>query len=332
MSLEKRNERLDFMKGIAILFVILNHNIPLSILYSYKYFYHIGQAVPIFMMVSGYLVYAKYSSQDLLENYHHFNKVFKRIMLPFAIVTMIQISIQIVLGIFNLKTLIVAGGIGPGSYYPWVFLQCTIFLPIIVFVINKFSKTYISALIIIGISIGLNILCSVLHLPEAIYRLLAIRYIFYLYLGCLWRKEGIRFNGKTVFLVILSVIFIELEKYKQVNFSPLFFNSWQGYNWLGAFYTLAVICFIDKLYQFIKIDQIKTFISRLGKSSYEIFLTQMFIFSFLSPNLLSFIPSQFIRYMIYILLTTLMSVIPVYSWKYIFNHKNKLKIGKGTMH
>ena len=30
------------------------------------------------MMVSGYLVYAKYSSQDLLENYHHFNKVFKR--------------------------------------------------------------------------------------------------------------------------------------------------------------------------------------------------------------------------------------------------------------
>ena len=72
MSLEKRNERLDFMKGIAILFVILNHNIPLSILDSYKYFYHIGQAVPIFMMVSGYLVYAKYSSQDLLENYHHF--------------------------------------------------------------------------------------------------------------------------------------------------------------------------------------------------------------------------------------------------------------------
>ena len=48
MSLEKRNERLDFMKGIAILFVILNHNIPLSILDSYKFFYLIGQAVPIF--------------------------------------------------------------------------------------------------------------------------------------------------------------------------------------------------------------------------------------------------------------------------------------------
>ena len=81
------------MKGIAILFVILNHNIPLNILDNYKYFYHIGQAVPIFMMISGYLVYAKYSVQDMFENFNHFSKVFKRIMFPFFIVTIIQVLI-----------------------------------------------------------------------------------------------------------------------------------------------------------------------------------------------------------------------------------------------
>lgn len=313
------------MKGIAILFVILNHNIPLNILDNYKYFYHIGQAVPIFMMISGYLVYAKYSVQDMFENFNHFSKVFKRIMFPFFIVTIIQVLIKVMFGTFSLKALIIDGGIGPGSYYPWVFLQCTLILPIIVFIMNKYSKTYISAIIIIGICIGLNIICCVFQLPEQIYRLLAVRYIFYLYLGCLWKKEGIYFNAMTVGIVLISIIFIYLEKYKLLNFSPIFFNSWQGYNWLGSFYTLAVIGCIDKLYQFIKNDKVKTWISRLGSCSYEIFLTQMFVFSFLGPGLVNFISNQLIKYIIYIVFTTLLSIIPVYILKNISNSSTLLK-------
>ena len=104
------------------------------------------------MMISGYLVYAKYSVQDMFENFNHFSKVFKRIMFPFFIVTIIQVLIKVMFGTFSLKALIIDGGIGPGSYYPWVFLQCTLILPIIVFIMNKYSKTYISAIIIIGIS------------------------------------------------------------------------------------------------------------------------------------------------------------------------------------
>ena len=180
--MEKRNERLDFMKGIAILFVILNHNIPLSILDSYKYFYYIFQAVPIFMMVSGYLVYAKYSSQDLLENYHHFNKVFKRIMLPFVIVTIIQIAIQIVLGIFNLKTLIVAAGIGPGSYYYTVLIQFVLLFPIVYTLIYKFD--YKGLLGCIAFNFLFELLKAPLLINESVYRLLAFRYVTVIAFGC----------------------------------------------------------------------------------------------------------------------------------------------------
>ena len=54
MDKRERDYSIDFVKGVAILFVILLHNMPNESIYSIAY---IGQAVPLFLLVSSYLTY-----------------------------------------------------------------------------------------------------------------------------------------------------------------------------------------------------------------------------------------------------------------------------------
>ena len=51
----------------------------------------------------------------------------------------------------------------------------------------------------------------------------------------------------------------------------------------------------------------------------------MFVFSFLGPGLVNFISNQLIKYIIYIVFTTLLSIIPVYILKNISNSSTLLK-------
>ena len=55
MDRRERDYSIDFVKGVAILFVILLHNMPNDSIYSIVY---IGQAVPLFVLVSSYLTYS----------------------------------------------------------------------------------------------------------------------------------------------------------------------------------------------------------------------------------------------------------------------------------
>lgn len=48
MDKRERDYSIDFVKGVAILFVILLHNMPNESIYSIAY---IGQAVPLFLFV-----------------------------------------------------------------------------------------------------------------------------------------------------------------------------------------------------------------------------------------------------------------------------------------
>ena len=55
-------------------------------------------------------------------------------------------------------------------------------------------------------------LFSVIDLPDSIYRLLAVRYLFLLYLAWIWVRDGIVINKVTTlfsFLSFLSIIYFE---------------------------------------------------------------------------------------------------------------------------
>lgn len=124
----------------------------------------------------------------------------------------------------------------------------------------------------------LEISCNVIEMPKYIYRLFVAKYIFLLYLGCIWRRYGIS-NGIYP-LAIISIIFVLLDFNSVLPENIFVFNlGWKGYYWVAYFYSFAFLSFLIYLYKKIPYFNNK-YILKIGKCSYEIFLVQMFIFGF----------------------------------------------------
>lgn len=150
---------LDFLKGCCILFVIGSHCLPAQQYILYPIW---GQmAVPLFLLIQSFHVFKK---EDVSLDKKSFVKLVNRILLPFFLVTSVAFLLKMIQeGGFTynlLKQTIVSGGIGPGSYYPWLYLQFFLLLPIVFLFINKFSMNLLlSGIIFILISELLELLC-----------------------------------------------------------------------------------------------------------------------------------------------------------------------------
>jgi hypothetical protein len=128
----------DFIKGIAIISVILLHaGIGL------KYFspYWIGQSVPLFICVSCALNCLSLSGGGgIIKNYFifsKFKKLFIRVFVPFMLTQILLIILFIKSHNFSVKGFLASGGIGPGSYYPWVYLQLWFLMPFIFSLVKR---------------------------------------------------------------------------------------------------------------------------------------------------------------------------------------------------
>ena len=136
MDKRERDYSIDFVKGVAILFVILLHNMPNESIYSIAY---IGQAVPLFLLVSSYLTYGGFQRKGFNGYFSARNvkKMLDRVFLPFFLLIFSQCAIFYLLkGGVDWQRLYMQGGFGPGSYYPWIYLQCWLILPFVIFLIN----------------------------------------------------------------------------------------------------------------------------------------------------------------------------------------------------
>lgn len=177
----------DGAKGVAILSVILQHCIPCS--YEIGWMWHIGQAVPIFLFITAYLITKRFESFRTYYTWNRFTNMIKKIILPFMIVLLIQIVLlAVVNGVPSLKTIIKNTGIGPGSYYPWLYVQVWLIMPLIVVFVRK-VPIWLSFLIMLFISIIAEYIFvpieNVEHVEE-LYRILPARYLMIFYLGCIW--------------------------------------------------------------------------------------------------------------------------------------------------
>ena len=119
-------------------------------------------------------------------------------------------------------------------------------------------------------------------MPEWLYRLLAIRYLFLILLGWLWVKDGITLNRKMLILSIVSVLaiiyFEYVAVYFHINNEPWFFNTvWTFHRWPCYYFCANGLVFILHVIwkRLDKFKWINFLIKELAKSSYEIFLVQM---------------------------------------------------------
>ena len=129
-------------------------------------------------------------------------------------------------------------------------------------------------------------MCSVFTLPDWIYRLLALRYIFLIYLGAIWVKSGIKLNVLTIALSIASIAATVFFRNTDFDLEPWFYNTaWKTHRWLCYYYVSSLMCMVlHWLYcRLNSIEWLVSFIKEIAKSSYEIFLIQMVVFVFVPP-------------------------------------------------
>lgn len=177
------------------------------------------------------------------------------------------------------------GGYGPGAYYPWIYLQFAIIIPFLRGIMSNNSKL-INALILIAICEILEVSYSLLGFPDSVYRLLCFRYLFLIYLGWKWVKEGICMTKTTICLSLVSLILCIYFGYVANDTEPFLFNtSWRFHRWPCYYYVSHLYAYVlFLLYSIIsKSEFIKKTIDILSKSSYEIFLVQM-VLIYLIPN------------------------------------------------
>lgn len=298
----KRLPEIDSLKGIAILFVILQHTISGTFLKSTYDQIHISQAVPIFVALTFYLSFVsienkELSIQDWFSN-KRFKKVCNRVLVPYISVLLLQVLILLIHGSFNLGSIIIAGGYGPGSYYVWVYLQLWLIAPFA----HKLLKynSFKGSFYILLICVLLNCFCSY-FCPEFLWRLLSVRYLFLAVIAW-FTLTNVDIKKEKYFIYCLAFLsFIYLIHYYSEDWSPFVYNGkWNTQNYPTYFWTLFVIIILLRLILHLP-HRLKLLFEWGGRYSWEIFLSQMFVIGFVrhlpdivNPLLTSFLYVLFV--------------------------------------
>lgn len=178
----KRNNFLDVIKGVCILLVILTHfDWVEAQRLQYFFPYWMNPAVPIFMIISGYVFtesYKRKNVKNFLGAYAPKSITDKliRYTIPLLMIYIVEVPLKIwILGKPLEWSAIIRqlflGGFGPGSYYYQYMIQFIFLFPLIYFAIRKWD---IWGLVLCGVA---NIFYEVIKVPMGMsaetFRLLA---------------------------------------------------------------------------------------------------------------------------------------------------------------
>lgn len=165
---------IDFMKGFCIFSVILVHatHFPGQV-------YTLGQCVPLFLLIQVFHYYKKGLGNAKPLN---MQKVWKRILRPFFLVQLFIIALYAITH-YRSETFqdmavkfLSQGGFGAGSYYPWIYIQFAILLAFLAKPLSNLS--IVKQGVILTFCFVAELLCNILHVSEAFWRLVCFRYLF----------------------------------------------------------------------------------------------------------------------------------------------------------
>lgn len=309
---------LDFVKGVAIILVLLNHSTSLAFHQDSWFFIWGYPAVPLFLLIQVFHAYKKGFDGIHLR----MGRIFKRVIFPFFLVEVILCAIAVFMyPTIPIREILISGlywgGKGPGSYYPWIYIQFAILLPLLRPVFRHVSERWLLALFLV-LSIGSEVLCSVMHIPDWTYRLLFSRYIFLIYLGYRLVIKGVSLNILAVMLSFISLIAVYNFEMKDFQWYPWFHYvaEWRTCHWICYFYIAYLILFLlCKFFYWLPAGNwIENAICKTGQHSYAIYIFQLLYFYALAPFLkdgLSLIGSPSVEEALYIILSILSCTWPV---------------------
>lgn len=282
-----RDLSLDFVKGICILLVLIHHTTTLQF-HQDSFFYIWGYpAVPLFLLIQVFHTYKK----GVEQRKWNVLRIWKRAIWPFVLVELV-ITVYLMLAHpmaswRSITTYLVYwGGGGPGSYYPWVYIQFAFLLPLLMPLFRHLKGVWLAAVFLL-LSIGGEVLCNMAHLPEWQYRLLFIRYIFLIYLGYQMVIRSVSMNLLTVVLSVGSLIALYFFEVKDFRLEPFFYyaENWKTFHWICYFYIAYLMLYLlCKFFYWLPANnKIENAICVLGEHSYAIYIFQLFYFVVIAP-------------------------------------------------
>ena len=309
---------LDFVKGFAIICILLNHSLEADI--RQRILFHVWglPAVPLFLLIQTFHFYKK----GFEEIHFPLLKLWTRVIRPFLIVEFLIAAFLIVKDptgdvIDLLKSNFYWGGTGPGSYYVWIYLQFAIILPMLIPLFRRVHGVWLVLTFLI-ISISAEVLCSVVHVPDWVYRLLAVRYIFLIYLGYILVVEGALLNWLTLLLSVVSLGALFCFEYNNPDCYPFFFQSdnWRDFHWICYFYiAFPLMYLLAKFFYWLPPNSwLENIMCKIGHHSFAIYIFQMFYFVVIAPYvslLLGYIGNDNVAQTLYFLMAVVLCVVPV---------------------
>ena len=265
----------DFMKGICILCVIWLHCMPK--LHQTGAVFWGSQAVPLFLFMQVF-----HALKGGRIRFPDWRKLSRRIILPYlATVALIVVLRSTIHGTFHFTL-----RAGPGAYYPFVYVQFAVLIPLFAWLARAFKGHFKIALLALTLlaSIASELVASWFHVPNLVWIYLCARYLFIIGLAAFWMEGRIRLTLWTFLLSLASIYFLWLFRYAHFKCPPFFFDTpWSQCHWVCYFYP-AFLCpfLLGTLYR--KSSKcLKKVLIALGKASYEIFLMQMCTIAVLAP-------------------------------------------------
>lgn len=289
---------IDFLKAYSIVCVLLAHAIPNQLFDYIQFMVWGGMQVPMFVLIQTFHACKQGNVSFNLK------KLWKRIIIPFFVVQLVVLVVLLLSSSSSsteivIRKTITAGGNGPGSYFVWIYIQIALILPILWPLFVKLTGKQLLFFFVV-ISLFFDCFFSLIHLSQNVYRLLATRYLFLIFLGAKWVTEGVIINKKTITISLASIIAVEFFVYSKIDLEPFFFTTeWKTHRW--ACYYYVAILMPSALYNvYIRIKGRKrlfSFIAKIGQSSYEIFLVNMAVFTFFPETIASFMEAGVLRSM-----------------------------------
>lgn len=296
---------IDFLKAYSIICVVIAHILPAE-LYKYILFQVWGDMqVPMFVLIQIFHAYKKGAQPKL-----NWASLLRRICLPFIAVQAVIVGLKTLTGGgISWISLLISGGLGPGSYYIWIYLQIAVLLVIIWPWLKKLS---IRQALFIGVtvSVGFEILFSFINLPDWFYRLLCVRYLFLIPLGLIWVEKGVLLDGKTIILSFLSIIAVLFFVFTNYDLEPFFYNTgWETHRWVCYFYLPFLLTYVLFLIWIRLRKWAANTIKWIAARSYEIYLAQMAVFACLSSKVLIFVSNGIVRFVLCAMVAFTLSIL-----------------------
>jgi len=240
--------QIDLLKGLAIISVILLHTWPEKVLLITGAPFHIWQAVPVFILIAGYVGTLSYKRRDTTKLRQCYGRSllshrFKRILVPFTLLFIIQIVLLCFIDIkeITLQNIVLSyiiGGYGPGSYFIPIILQQILVLPILYFWAIRSPRYFLPITFLI--SLVFEYLMIIAFVPEWAYRLLYVRYLFAGALGVWLAVSQQSIERKLVVGALFSIIYIFAVNYLSIQFWFLY-PAWGSQHAPSYFWPLLII-------------------------------------------------------------------------------------------